>query len=674
MTEYLNTPETPAMSDEMKALAQQLADLRSLVAEFQTQQEKVNSDIKVHESAISALKHQHQDIATKIFDARKILRSTEVSLDNAVKIEEQRTENERARQAFQDMSDELDAIAADAVWVGKAFEHQVIGAKRLSIGARVLLADKMGLGKTLTLFMACDYNRAKRILYVTTADLVPNVVEESKIWAPKRGAFGMAGLPKVQRDIILNALRNADEFFVVINYEAWRKDKDLLQALCDMQFDTVIIDEAHKMKNVKSSNFQGVRKIVFAKNQCPVCGGNVMVSADAYGYERTQCEKLCDVTEVMQKAKHDHGTAEYIWNSAKFVYPATGTFILNRPREIFASLSLVAPTRFNNMNRFLDRYCVQDYNTGKWKFAAGGVQSLMKAIEGNIVARDLKSAGIVLPPQKVTIHNLTLDPALYPAQAKVLSDLRDFAAIDLKDEKVGIFHMLALITRQRQAITWPAGMKFASMDGNNVWQCDVSESIKIDYVMKYDNIENEWEGLLADATANGERNEHGEWTGDRVVLFSQFKTPLIEIERRLIAAGISVVRLDGDTSEFTAQQIRKDFDRKTFIENPGYEPKWQVILANYKSGGVGLNFTDCTQTIILDEEWNPGSRDQAYARTYRMGQTEETTVHVLRVAGSIDEWMAMLMEQKQNIVDGFEADVEMMQALRDILEKGNEAA
>lgn len=661
--------EQPGMSQEMLDLQKQMNELRTLMVEFTQGQDEIKRDIREHETAIRQLTVKYDEINGRIFDARRALRNIESDMIRQQKADEQKAVNEAAQREFNRLADELDAIAADAVWQGKAMAHQISGAKRLAIGERVLLADKMGLGKTLTLFMACDYNRAKRVLYVTTADLVENVIEESRIWAPQRGAFTISGLPKTQRDIILKHLKGSEEFFMVINYEAWRKDKELLEALTLLQFDTVIVDEAHKMKNIKSANYQGIRKIVMAKNQCPTCSGPVIHYTDSYNYTRVKCAAGCDTQHLEEEALKRLGTAQQVYCSTRFFYPATGTFILNRPQEIFASLSLVSPRRFSRLNDFLSNYCQQDWNTGKWRFKSGGVESLMKAIEGNIVARDLKSAGIKLPPQKVIFHNLKLDPTLYPAQHKVISDLREFNAIDLADEKIGIFHMLALITRERQAITWPAGMRFASIDNSQVWNCEVAESVKIDAILHYDSNEESWDGILADATANGERNENGEWTGDRVVVFSQFKQPLIEIERRCREAGIDVVRLDGDTTEMTHAEIRKDFNRKTFVENPGYEAKWQVVLANYKSGGVGLNFTDCTQTIILDEEWNPGSRDQAYARTYRIGQIEETTVHVLRVENSIDTWMATLMEQKEKIVAGFEDDIEMMTALRDILEK-----
>jgi hypothetical protein len=64
---------------------------------------------------------------------------------------------------------------------------------------------------------------------------------------------------------------------------------------------------------------------------------------------------------------------------------------------------------------------------------------------------------------------------------------------------------------------------------------------------------------------------------------------------------------DGDTPESIREQVKADFNRSVVGDGPY---KWQVVLANYKTGGVGLNFTAATQMIILDEEWNPGKEEQ----------------------------------------------------------------
>ena len=143
-------------------------------------------------------------------------------------------------------------------------------------------------------------------------------------------------------------------------------------------------------------------------------------------------------------------------------------------------------------------------------------------------------------------------------------------------------------------------------------------------------------------------------------MFSQFKGPLKELERRMNNAGISCVRFDGDTPEDLRNEVKRDFDRK-YAEEIDY--KWQVVLCNYKTGGVGLNFTAATQMIIIDEEWNVGKNEQAYARIDRMGQTEETTVHILRLSNTVDSWMAALIENKRNMVEGFESSAEMQAEL-----------
>src|SRR5690606_4653764 len=115
-------------------------------------------------------------------------------------------------------------------------------------------------------------------------------------------------------------------------------------------------------------------------------------------------------------------------------------------------------------------------------------------------------------------------------------------------------------------------------------------------------------------------------TGRRQIVFSQFTTAIDEMYERLDAQGIKVAKLTGKTSKRLREQIKTNFNRAK-----GEDPKWDVVLCNYKTGGTGLNLTAATVTHILDEEWNPGRRDQSYRRTDRIGQEEETDVFVYRV-------------------------------------------
>ncbi len=146
--------------------------------------------------------------------------------------------------------------------------------------------------------------------------------------------------------------------------------------------------------------------------------------------------------------------------------------------------------------------------------------------------------------------------------------------------------------------------------------------------------------------------------GTRQVVFSQFATALAELERRLVAAGLSVARFDGSTSKKARVEIRDDFYR-------GQAQQFDIVLVNYKTGGTGLNLIGATVTHVLDSEWNPGKRDQALARTHRIGQTAETEVFEYRMDG-IDTYMANVLNQKQRMLDDFD-NAESVAADADLL-------
>jgi hypothetical protein len=159
--------------------------------------------------------------------------------------------------------------------------------------------------------------------------------------------------------------------------------------------------------------------------------------------------------------------------------------------------------------------------------------------------------------------------------------------------------------------------------------------------------------------------------GQRVVVYSQFLKALQEFNTRISAPSsdtdtpIRSVLYAGPTPDAIRDEIKLNLDRSNHEE-----AKWDVVCAHYKLGGVGMNFTAATQMIILDEEWNPGMVEQAYGRTDRIGQTEETTVHVFRTLDTVDEWMAGLIEIKANLLEGWNsANKDAQQELIDILKR-----
>ena len=641
---------------ELNEAAEKLAAARKLVEElsetnneFLQAERKISDEIKEHYRIVNDLESKKNALRSQAYDARLALAQAKRAIDDANKLQLQAEENERIRREYQELNKHFDDLMRQFSWFESAFPHQLEGAKKLAVAKRGVLGDKRGLGKTLTSLAWADLVGAKKILAIVPNDVMGNYEREVRMWAPHRSVHILGGKTKIERSFILeHVIKPIPDVMVIINYEAWRKDFNLLELLKDCQFDTVIADEAHMIKEMGTSAYRGVEAIVLAENMCYMCGNNKFNASMVYPYNTvcSECKTSADKFGDMRSVKN--------------VLPMTGTPILNKPQDIFPLLHLVDPVMFADSRSFLNQYCVMDMYSGKWRFMEGGAERLTTKLSGVYVARDRNTAGIKIPKQTIQYHNLDLDPLLYPKQFEAYQILSKKSSLLVDDmlnsddetnkQVVSVMYMIALITRQRQMMTWPAGIEFKHpKTGQVLYKCDVEESVKIDKIIDRNGL-----GMIPEFVLD---------EGERVVVFSQFKQPLKELERRLKDAQIRVVRYDGDTPKDKIQEIQMDFDRRTV----GNIPKWDVILCHYKKGGVGLNLNAATQTILLDEEWNPGKEDQAFGRTDRMGQTEETTVHVLRVNGTVDVWLSKLIEEKAEMIAGFETQADLQQQLLDIL-------
>lgn len=473
----------------------------------------------------------------------------------------------------------------------------------------------------------------RKIIYLCPSSLIRNVRGEWKHWAKHRNVvFVGEGISKIQRNMLIDmVVSNFEEWVIVCNYEAWRRDQALIDRFISLKFDTLVIDEAHNAKNPETAIHKGI-------------------------------------TRLLQEA------------NPEYVIPMTGTPILNRPEDLFYLLQMVNPEEYHHLNDFLYAHCEQketENGTFIWVFKEGGLDRLIPKIRKNFMRRTKDQAGIILPPRSIIEHELTLDPEAYPEQARARDEMRKYMTVLCSKDKTKAIPanaVIAMYTRLRQIETWPAGIvvydKYTDEKGNTqfirdphtgekqiLMQLDVEESQKVDYVIRFDKESNRWEGLIPEVIED-----------ERVVLFSQFKAPLREIERRINAMGKSAVCYDGDTPKALANEIRKDFDKRETPDRS--QARWDAVLCNYKVGGVGLNLTCATQLIVLDEEWNPGKRDQAYDRIHRMGQDNPVTIHVVRDKDTVDDWLANIMEAKEDIVNGFTGAVLNMGNFKDALESG----
>ena len=82
-----------------------------------------------------------------------------------------------------------------------------------------------------------------------------------------------------------------------------------------------------------------------------------------------------------------------------------------------------------------------------------------------------------------------------------------------------------------------------------------------------------------------------------------------------------------------------------------------LAVCNLIAGGVGLTLTAGTHVIFQDLDWVPANHRQAEDRAYRMGQTERVTVEYMLADGTLDGFIADLLEAKLRLIGAVEGDV-----------------
>jgi SNF2 family DNA or RNA helicase len=84
-------------------------------------------------------------------------------------------------------------------------------------------------------------------------------------------------------------------------------------------------------------------------------------------------------------------------------------------------------------------------------------------------------------------------------------------------------------------------------------------------------------------------------------------------------------------------------------------PDIPIFLLSLKAGGTGLNLATADTVIHLDPWWNPAVEAQATDRAHRIGQTRIVTSYKLIAAGTVEERVLNLQQEKRAMLaDVFE--------------------
>ena len=247
----------------------------------------------------------------------------------------------------------------------KLYQHQEDGIKFLLSRNGSILADDMGLGKSIQSIIAALESGAKKILVVCPSSTKINWEREINVFCDETA--------------IVDGKKWKEAKFTIINFDILKnfhslKDKkniavELNRELANANFDLAIIDEAHYLKNNDSIR------------------GKIMVEL---------------------ATKH----------SINKVWLLTGTPVANRPMDFFNLLKIIKSPIAENWKHYAVRYCegkqffrTLKNGTKKQIWLTDGASNLeeLASKTKNIILRRLKTEVLDMPDKVVTPMHQQLD-------------------------------------------------------------------------------------------------------------------------------------------------------------------------------------------------------------------------------------------------------------------------
>lgn len=129
--------------------------------------------------------------------------------------------------------------------------------------------------------------------------------------------------------------------------------------------------------------------------------------------------------------------------------------------------------------------------------------------------------------------------------------------------------------------------------------------------------------------------------GHNALIFTQFaELGRLLQEKLMVRFGIDVLFMQGATSQAQRDQMVQRFQRAS---GP------PIFILTLKTGGSGLNLTAANHVFHIDRWWNPAVEDQATDRAYRIGQTRNVQVHKFICAGTVEEHIDRMIEEKKQL-------------------------
>ena len=512
----------------------------------------------------------------------------------------------------------------------KLKQHQEDGIKFLVGNKKCVLADQMGLGKTIQAIVSSLESGCKKILVITTASLKSTwkrevslfekpediVVIKGSKWDGSTGKFTI-----INYDIVQN--------YYEIPYENEYKIEEIQGKngeIEKLKVPVMIKDKkTGKMinKQVKSNKKNDIKKALL---NSPLFTSNFdCVIID-------EAQKLSNNTSNRYKVIYDFLRKSDI----KHVFLLTGTPLTNTPMNLYYILRLIDADVTKDYEYYINTYCdgKKLYKPGEWKkwlakyeYTHGTSWALMNNEERKDAVEYIdENADSLIIPQGSTNLNELREKIKHVYIRRLSSDIPGMVNKSLDTR----YYDLDERQKEEYDRLWDEYVEAQEENGDNTNEeyRQLVEGMLVRQFLAREMVPNTIE-LANDYIEDGEK----------VIIACNFTS---EINAFKEYYGKQAVVYDG---KMTPKQ--KDKSEKEFMENP----KIKVFIGQIESAGVGLTLTASHIMIFNSYSWLETSNRQMQDRIYRITQKEDALCIYQLFTDSISQDMFEKVLRKGLVMD-----------------------
>lgn len=307
---------------------------------------------------------------------------------------------------------------------------------------------------------------------------------------------------------------------------------------------------------------------------------------------------------------------------APYMVGMTGTLLMNSPIDAYTPLAWIGKERKRNFGRFKGTFC--EYGINNEIISYKNMNILKDEIDSCSIRRT-KEMLKDLPPKNVIIETLEMDGT----HSKFYDDVKQGVKEECDKIELKANNILALTTRLRQATSCPSVLTSNNIPPTKILRC----------------IE-----LVDEIVSNG----------DKVVIFSNFKEPIYQLEKLL--SKYKPLVGTGDTKD---EIVSKNVD--LFQEDDEH----MIFLATSQKCGTGITLNRAKYMICIDCAWTSALQTQVEDRIHRVNNTSPCFIYRLICENTIDELVEKLIELKGAISDYMiddKQDEKTLNILRDYIQ------